>query len=54
MLYFRLREGSVLIISNNMSNMVQEICKNLALCGISTLNLQLKSRNCSEKLIYVK
>lgn len=50
---FRLREGSILIISFKMDNLVQEICKNLALCGISKLSLELVTCEKSENLIYV-
>ncbi len=35
-----------------MNNIVQEICKNLALCGISSLTLQLKSDEKSSYLLY--
>ena len=50
---FRLRKGSILVVSTHMNTMAQEICKNLALCGISSLELKLQTSFCSEKIIYV-
>ena len=50
---FRLQEGYVLVIAAKIDNLVQEICKNLALCGISKLSLKLITTESSENIIYV-
>lgn len=41
------------MISTNMNLIVQEICKNLALCGIASLKLALISEKSFGALIYV-
>lgn len=50
--YLRLREGSIMIIGDSMNNIIQEVCKNLSLCGISSLTLKLKSNENSSNLLY--
>ncbi len=41
-----------MIIGDSMNNIIQEVCKNLSLCGISSLTLKLKSNEKSSNLLY--
>ena len=54
-MYYRLRDGNVLLVAKQVDNIVQEILKNLALCGISSIKLILESDKSSnaETLLYV-